>query len=322
MKRVAVVVVLWAGGCERSKPVENAPAPALVTPAIPAPTPPRPGTVDLEVTGTVALTKRGTGTMCGVSKRIASTEFQGPGDEPAWEFWVNERARDATLANADLTLGETLYEWVGPGAPFLPHDGPQALRFDHELTGPAGAKVRVRAHLTCPSFPTAPVPAQVAALLTTHTGRPPRAYSTFDFGRAQYPAAASVTLPEAQARAALPTLRAALPPGYVAHRGTSRFLDDAPAPAGDVELVLAPGADQFHILRTARTDRINHGIRTEAIVQQLTRWDRTHGIDIVLANTDTVVFTLRRARPEGSTRLHGAQPRSARAGRRHAFLKR
>jgi len=213
---------------------------------------------------------------------------------PGWGFGVNGSARDATKRNAASIVGATTYEGTGPGAAFMPHDGPQALRFDQELNSPAGATVRVRAHLTCPTFPTAPVPPQVAALLTTHTGRPPRAHSTYDFGRASYPAAASVILPEAQALAALPKLRAALPPGYVAHLGTSRFLDDVAPPEGDVELVVAPGADQFDILRTARTDGVNYGIHTEAIVQQLARWDRTVGIDIVLANTDTVVFTLRK----------------------------
>lgn len=58
--------------------------------------------------------------------------------------------------------------------------------------------------------------------------------------------------------------------------------------------MIAPGADQFDILRSARTDAVNFGILTEGIIKQLVRWDRTHGIDIVLASTDTVVFKLRK----------------------------
>ena len=100
-----------------------------------------------------------------------------------------------------------------------------------------------------------------------------------------------MTLPEAPALTAHSAIRAELPPGYIAHLGTNRFLVDEQLPAGDVELVIARGADQFDILRTARTDAVNFGILTEAIIKQLESWDRAHGIDNVLANT--VVFKLR-----------------------------
>ena len=89
-----------------------------------------------------------------------------------------------------------------------------------------------------------------------------------------------------------------MPAGYTAHLGTNRFLGDEKVADGEVELVVAPGANQFDIVRTARTDAINYGILTEAIIKRLESWDRAYGIDIVLANVDTIVFKLRKQPPD------------------------
>ena len=65
-----------------------------------------------------------------------------------------------------------------------------------------------------------------------------------------------------------------------------------PKPAG-VELVVAPGRDQFDILRTAKTDGTNYDMENEAIVAVLRAWDREFGVDIWQAETDTVQLRLK-----------------------------
>jgi hypothetical protein len=61
-----------------------------------------------------------------------------------------------------------------------------------------------------------------------------------------------------------------------------------------VEIVIGPGSDQFDILRLARSDAINYGMGTEDLIRKLRGYDATVGLDILQANTDTVVSQLSR----------------------------
>lgn len=128
-------------------------------------------------------------------------------------------------------------------------------------------------------------------VLTQVSGGEVRPYWTQDFGRAKQAGGYSVLVPEDSARTLLLNLRALLPKGYVAFVGTTRNLDD-PSIRG-VELVLAPGDDQFDIVRLAATDGVNYGLSTEDIVLRLKKWDAAFGIDIWQAETDTVQMDLK-----------------------------
>jgi hypothetical protein len=119
---------------------------------------------------------------------------------------------------------------------------------------------------------------------------PPRDYSTFEFGRDRDTANVSVVLPEQRARELLPNLRRQLAPGLVAFIGTSRWLGDEQHRG--VELVVAPGASQFDILRVARSDACNYDLDTEQLIERLTDFERRFGIVITHAETDTIEFGL------------------------------
>lgn len=124
------------------------------------------------------------------------------------------------------------------------------------------------------------------------SGSTVRAFWTQDFGRAKRTEGYSALVPEASAKALLLKLRPMLPAGYVAFVGTTRNLDD-PGIRGS-ELVVAPGNDQFDIVRLAATDGINYGLTTEDIVRRLKEWDQKFGIDVWQAETDTLQMDLKR----------------------------
>ena len=123
------------------------------------------------------------------------------------------------------------------------------------------------------------------------SGATVRHFWTRDFGREKRTGGYSALVPETTAKAMLLKLREQIPAGYVAFVGTSRNLDD-PSIKG-VELVLAPGKDQFDILRLAATDGINYGLATEDIVTRLKKWDQQFGICIWQAETDTVQMEMK-----------------------------
>lgn len=123
------------------------------------------------------------------------------------------------------------------------------------------------------------------------TNAPVRPYSTRDFGRERHERCLSVVLPEEEARALLPRVRSAAPPGSVAFIGTTKWLGDERRDGG-AELVLGPGGSQFDALRLAATDACNHDLGTEELISKLEEYDEEHGIDVYLAETDTVEFAL------------------------------
>ncbi len=86
-------------------------------------------------------------------------------------------------------------------------------------------------------------------------------------------------------------VRAALPANTVAWLGTTRWLGER-RHEGQVELCVGPGKDQLDILRHARSDAVNYGLETEAVVARLKQLDEQYGIDIFQAETDTVQLEL------------------------------
>lgn len=117
-----------------------------------------------------------------------------------------------------------------------------------------------------------------------------RHFSTYDFGRVRDERCASVIVADEEAEALVFRIREALEPGQVAFVGTSRWLGDERH--GGVEVVVGPGESQLDIPKLARTDAVNHGVGTEDIVGKLREFDEDFGIDVVRAETDTIVFDL------------------------------
>jgi hypothetical protein len=135
-----------------------------------------------------------------------------------------------------------------------------------------------------------PVLEDIALRLAALSNLPLRAYSTFDFGRDRDERARSVIADKDSAEDLLLRFRAELPAGFVAFLGTTSWLGDE---AHDgIELVVAPGASQFDILRIARSDAVNYDMDTEALIAKLVEYDRAYGIDILHAETDTIEFAL------------------------------
>jgi hypothetical protein len=130
----------------------------------------------------------------------------------------------------------------------------------------------------------------VAAIVQETTGKPVRRYSMVDFGREQVEGNISVIVREAESENMLASVRPKLPRGFVAFIGTTQWLG-TDSPAG-IELVVAPGRDQFDIVRAARTDAVNYDMGTEDIVRHLKALSRYASIDILKAETDSVEFAI------------------------------
>lgn len=131
-----------------------------------------------------------------------------------------------------------------------------------------------------------------AALLGSVSKAPVRQFSTRDFGREKYASARSVLVTERDAEHVLKAVRQQLPKGMIAFVGTVRSL--AEPPVNGVEMVVAPGATQFDILRVAASDAVNYGMETEDLIRELQKWDAEFGIDIWQAQTDMIQIRLKR----------------------------
>jgi hypothetical protein len=123
-------------------------------------------------------------------------------------------------------------------------------------------------------------------ILAEVTKAKPRGYSSYENGLEKDRTAYSVVLDsEKRADAVIAKLRKRLPAGWVAFAGTIRRVG---VKGRRVEVVVAPGADQFDIVRIARTEPVNFGLETKDVIATLKAWDAKYGIDIVQASTDTV----------------------------------
>ncbi|WP_313203684.1 DUF4253 domain-containing protein [Stenotrophomonas sp.] len=142
-------------------------------------------------------------------------------------------------------------------------------------------------------------------LLAAVTKSDVREFWTNDFGRVKRTGGFSAIVPVESAQTLLESIRGKVPAGYVAFVGTTHNLDD-PRIKG-AELVVAPGQDQFDIVRLAATDAVNHDMTADQIIEELKRWDGQFGIDIWQAETDTVQLKLKSIPedlPEFSQRLY------------------
>ena len=122
-------------------------------------------------------------------------------------------------------------------------------------------------------------------------------YSTVDFGRERRPGAHTLLLDRDGRRAgergiALVRLlrRMGLPPGVQAFANALRDLSGAPEHAGRDQVVFVASPDPFDVVRVADVDPANHDLTADDVVERLARWHAQHGVEIVAADTDTVVF--------------------------------
>ena len=131
---------------------------------------------------------------------------------------------------------------------------------------------------------------EAAAELGKLTGQQVRPYSNYDYGRQKdYRCRSVIMRSEDDPTEVAEKLRPRMPLGYVIFVGTSRWREGAERLDG-TEVVIGPGADQFDYLRLARTKGVNHGLDTEKISRRLNRLNNDYGIEIVQAETDTVIF--------------------------------
>lgn len=63
---------------------------------------------------------------------------------------------------------------------------------------------------------------------------------------------------------------------------------------GKVEVVVAPGKDQYDMLRLARTDAVNYGVMTDDLIAWFKANESEIGVDIMQASTDTIFASVLR----------------------------
>jgi hypothetical protein len=122
-------------------------------------------------------------------------------------------------------------------------------------------------------------------------------YSTIDFGRQRKPGASTLLLdrrgrPDGERGVAMVRhLRGmGLPPGVQVFANALRDLSGNADHAGRDQLVFVDSADPFDVIRVAEVDPVNHGLSAEDVVERLVEWHRNFGIEIVAADTETVVL--------------------------------
>lgn len=146
-------------------------------------------------------------------------------------------------------------------------------------------------------------------LLSTVTKSDVRNFWTNDFGREKRNGGFSAIVPIDKAETFVTSIRKQLMPGYVAFVGTTNNLDNPSLKVA--EIVVAPGQDQFDIIRLAATDAVNYDMTTDQIIAELKQWDSQVGIDIWQAETDTVQLKLKslpRDLPSFSRKLYNFCP--------------
>ena len=136
-----------------------------------------------------------------------------------------------------------------------------------------------------------------AAAIAAQVGGEVVEYSTVDFGRERRAGARTLLLdrngqPEGERGMALVThlRRMGLPPGVQVFANTLRNLGDDAEHLGRDHVVFVGSADPFDIIRVAEVEPANHGLDAEDVANQLTRWHERYGVEIVAADTETVVF--------------------------------
>jgi hypothetical protein len=122
-------------------------------------------------------------------------------------------------------------------------------------------------------------------------------YSTVDFGRERKGGALTLLLdrsgqPEGERGIALVQLLRSmgLPVGIQVFANTLRDLGREPEHQDRDQVVFFGAPDVFEAIRVAEVDPANHDLTSEDVVAQLLRWHERHGVEIVAADSETVVL--------------------------------
>jgi hypothetical protein len=122
-------------------------------------------------------------------------------------------------------------------------------------------------------------------------------FSTIDFGRERKIGARTLLLDSKgvqggeRGMALVCLLRSiGLPPGVQVFANALRNLNDDVGLSGRDHVVFVASSDPFEVIRVAEVEPANHGLTTDDVVDQLTQWHERHGVEIVAADTETVVF--------------------------------
>lgn len=184
--------------------------------------------------------------------------------------------RCATHAAGLCDCGQSLRRSIAPAA--LEPDG------EHDVAGTRIAPDADRARV-------------FAATIAAQAGSTLLDYSTIDFGRQRKPGATTLLLdrrgrPEGERGVAMVRLLRSmgLPPGVQLFANTLRDLSRDSDHASCDQVVFVDSADPIDAIRVAEVDPVNHGLSTDDVVERLADWDRRFGIDIVAADTETVVL--------------------------------
>lgn len=118
-----------------------------------------------------------------------------------------------------------------------------------------------------------------------------RPFFTVDFGRQREESGFSILVPEADAPKIVERLRQQLPEGMVAFIGTTKPADDD---LEGVEVVVAPGKDQFDCVRLAQTEAPNFELTNADLIRKLRDYHKQLDIDIFHAESDTLTFVIRK----------------------------
>jgi hypothetical protein len=92
-----------------------------------------------------------------------------------------------------------------------------------------------------------------------------------------------------------------LPAGIQVFANTLRDLSRAPEHQDRDQVVFFGGSDVFEAIRVAEVDPANHGLGSEDVAAQLLRWHERHGVEIVAADSETVVLRFLRLPEDVST---------------------
>lgn len=133
-----------------------------------------------------------------------------------------------------------------------------------------------------------------SSLLTVVTGMPARDFWTSPANETgSRRDGFSVLVPDSSALAMLESLRSRMTEGYVTFIAPSKPESSEPATAGMVQLVIAPGSNQFDILRLVGTAAPNHGLTNADIISRLEKWNPRYGVNVLGAGEDYVSLLLR-----------------------------
>lgn len=233
---------------------------------------------------------------------LSSLELIGPRGRPSWELGFGLEGDDLSslrlvVSDAPDTDDDARSARKGDAGWSATWSGDRRILEVRALLpgGAGGAAIELEGRVEWPAERApSPVPTSIRALLERHTGVVSRKFSTWDFGREKDPECASVVVESAStAREQLAALRKEVPEGWIAYLGSHRWLDRRDLKG--VEVVVAPGRGWADMLRTARLDPVNHALTTESVVRWLAEYERTLGIDVIGASTDSLDFDLRRA---------------------------